>query len=243
MRLLVFILFSLSLYSQGFDWQINNRLPFKVADLYLGGNIFYNDESMNTDFTFIDGEDGMPCCNFEEGSGSGYGFGFAAEYWFRSNLAFNSNLNIMISNSEFINTVSIPTSPDEELINDFIYSLSRNRLEYTLGFKWRTPFYKFNLGVNLVNSFFLSSNESYRERVTFPNGLVDERNVEQGEIPNFSSYVFIPQLTISKDVSIKNNIYSSIYLRLGTTFINELSYDSWNSNRLSLGFNIYYGLN
>lgn len=245
--LLLIIICSLNLFGQGFDWQSNVRMPFKIPDLYIGGNAFYTNEVINSHFVFVDGEDNNPCCDFTDGSGSGYGFGFTTEYWFKPKLAINASLTVMVSSAQFTNQSQVPISPGNFLISEFNYTLNRNRLEFVIGAKHRIPFYSFNVGFQLVNSLYLSSNKKYTETIISPSGLTFEdgsssREISRGIIPDFASYVLIPQLTLSKDLTIRNNIYASPYFNFGGAIFNELIDENWNSLRLVLGVKVYYGL-
>ena len=244
--LILIILLSGNLFAQEFNWQTNHRLPFQIPKLYIGSEIAFKNSSINSDFTFIDGSDDLPCCAFDDGSGSAFSLGFNAEYWLKPKIALIATINFDLAKSSFVNTINVPSQLGETKIYQYDYEVDRTIVNFVFGSKYK--FYSgFNIGADLLFLLNLSENRKYTETIVSPVGEVfangsPTRLIDQGRTPSFRTLNIFPEIFISKDISIKDNLYASLFVKYGLSLFNEISEESWRTSYQSFGIQFYYGI-
>jgi hypothetical protein len=122
---LLLIVYTLPVWSQGFDWEYSARMPFEIPTLYVGGIVsadvsFHSGNIKSLERTFT-------CAEYGSGSGFAGGAGLSAEWWIQPKTAIQFSTMLRSSTVEFATpTMQLPLATGEFLSER--YSLSTNAL-------------------------------------------------------------------------------------------------------------------
>lgn len=243
------LLFPLSLFSQGFDWQVSSRTPYQITDKYIGlvGGLSYNYQ--DGDFPFL--EKDIVCCNYKYGDGLGVEFGLAGEFWYEHNLAFSASMTYTIVNANFRTETTVPkkTSPDLPAFNwttAYESAITLNYINLELGVKKRI-YDKLNLKAGLDIYYHIKTTESHKNVVVAPSNVPFsdgefEKTLSNGRVGHLSTSVFGANLGISYDINLGVERYGEISALGGYTINSVLQDGDWFNLQAKLIIKAYLGL-
>ncbi len=248
--LLILILVNLSLYSQGFDWQGDIRLPHYLPNKYIALDAGFGLGSFTEGINL--NENNVYCCNLLNGVNQTFTVGTRIELWHESYIVNNAEAAFVLGlayqsrNDEFKRLQVVPKSPTQNLETEFIGKINSNLMNLKLGYKQSVNFENLNIEVGLNNLLKISNSIDLRERVIAPSNFdfgagVVER-VINGLIPEQSKVVIMPYFAINYDFELSFGMYWSTYLELSTS-INSF-YSGTNSNlvQYSIGLRLFKDL-
>lgn len=243
MRLLLFIIIlTFDTYSQSFDWELSNRLPFTIPKTYIYGDITYGMNFLNGNNVVDTEQDDF--VKFEDALGRNFKVSLGVEYWYLNNLTFNfsSGFNNMVDNFSKVDNLPIFNGETLELNN--IYKSNYNSLFLSLGSKLRV-YKKLNLGLNVVGNILISSNHSFDIEVLAPewylfrNGTKTSRLFDTNN-EEVKGNLFV-NLELSYDLQLSYPIYISPYVQASRNIVSQYKNSDINFYMLNIGFRFYYG--
>jgi len=243
---LILLVFSVEfLNAQGFDWQYNSRLPYKIPNKFVGIQAEISQNSVVGEFGFV--ESGIKCCNFESGSGNSLALSVIGEYWLKGNLSLGGSIGIISTNSTFSKSVQVPRSngiQDWTAVYRYKMDDVRNYLEISPQIKYRLGWKYLSVNAKLNSLILMGSSAKFTESISSPDFeyFIDgtkERKILDAHQPNYHQFVIEPYLGLTYDQAIALNYYGSI--SLGTSLpimslVNNQNYREW---KASITFSIY----
>lgn len=247
--LIVFMVIPVSLFSQGFDWQVSSRHPYNITNNYLGavGGISYGYHSGN--FPFLEGD--ITCCNYEKGDGLGIQLGITGEYWYEYDLAFSASLLYSQINSNFRTETSVikKTNPDLPGFNWTTAYESDISLGYiTLDMAVKKRIYdKLSLRAGVDINFNINSTESHRNLVVSPRNIpfsdgTFEKPLTAGRIGELSDFVLGVSIGTSYDFDLGIERYGELNLISDYTVNSYVANNSWQNLQTKLLIKVFLGI-
>lgn len=244
MKLIFAIIFFTSslAFSQGFDWQRSSRLPFQIPKNYIGVNSSLEFGGTTGKVELI--QNGIICCEYEDGSLSSINFGLTAERWITSKTAAGFDIGLSFMSFDFSTRQAIAYFTGDSLVFD--NRLEKSTSSFFIRPKIKYRFYnKFNIGGKLGLQFNLSNNTKSiinalePEEFFFENGTktIEDENAESTVL---NSFILLPELYLSYDIQLNYPLYVSPYLSARFS-MNQLNDRSLRVFSINLGVNIYYG--
>lgn len=232
---------SISLHSQGFDWQYSPRLPFETPDLFVG---------LSAEGSYFDHFGNFPleefganlCCNHRSGGGVGFSIGINAENWINGYSALWASISFSVVNGSFSSNNSLLVKNEEELISK--YDSETTAYYISAKFNWKYRLFSSNFwiapGVNL--HFYAGSN--LLAIMTFPNLNGDSDQIEiDAEMPDMLILYPAPTISIGYNKSSGFGRYLSPYSSIEFPLFDASAEGEWRMWRFSLGMAIHIGIN
>lgn len=242
--ILILVLFSSELFSQGFSWQYSYRMPSKSPIGFIGINA---NAGISNDFGGIDlFEFYIPCCTFNSGTSRDISIGGIGEYWFSPIEAVNVRLNYFSNSGEY-NSDSEPVYyKNDTMATHYLLSKSVNYLAINLAYKRRILESHFSISGGLDFYLLLSNSYSIKEKIssgdlTFNDGS-QERDVKNGKISDLSGIIISPKIGFGYDFELGKSVYSNAELFFNYTLNSISNENSWRAIKISLGFTCLLGI-
>lgn len=234
------MIFSTSVFSQGFYWENSVRQPFKIPKLYLGGNISYGTGTLfgNTNLS----NDGTRCCTFSDGTSTDFSLGLSSEYWYFEDLVLGLDFNLKFPKFNFSRNQSLPISPTDSVNLEYQLTQDQILLSFSPKIKYRL-IAKLNSIFRLNTLVLLSSDLIANQIVNTTNGdNQSEFSLSNPELTDNSSFILIPEIGLSYDLILQYPMYLSPFISI-TYPLNYLNKENLKSFNIKFGISIYYGSN
>ncbi len=248
---LVFLITTITLQSQGFDWQYSSRLPFRYPYLFAGLSGGFDYEMHET--SLILAENNYDCCQFSDGSGFGTAIGLKSEFWLKGIWAVNVHLSYLTRRADFTAPgYSVPfTVFDRQgkiighdtasFVNEMQSSLSYITLE--LGGKRRLFGTHLFAGASFEAGYLVTQKYTQTERVVSPsyfkyNDGSQQRILRSYTIGNIRNFIFTPKLLLGYDIPLGLGLYTTPYVSVGFPLQNIAETGSWNIWSFNFGISI-----
>lgn len=226
-------------FSQGFDWQKDSRMPYKIPEFYLGLQAGYISINEYGDFNLK--EDFIECCKFQDGDGKSYYFGITSEYWYDAFTSFNFGISYIINNSNFIIRTIVPTR-NGDFITDYGLNSKISASEIDIAINRRLSNTHLKYGFGLTTTILIQADKEYTEQAISNNVPFEKRIISNGKISDLNEIILSPYLNISYDLDLGIGYYASPNLHLSYNIIDLLKNESWKRFSIGLGIKIYRSL-
>lgn len=241
--IILLILNSSSLFSQSFDWEVDNRLPFTIPKTYIGGGLSYGlsnyNGNINVNHQLID------IAQFKDGSGDALNFSLNVEHWYKNNLAFQFSLGYSKTTDNFNNQEIYPFFNDEDLVLRNEYSLNTSYLNLSIGSKYRL-YDKINLALNLDYNTILSAEHIFIQNILLPDWYTFKNGTKQSEIFNDenidSKNLILLSLQVSYDIQLKYPSYISPFFSFSKNLNVQINNSDFNTYFVNFGVKYYFGI-
>lgn len=239
--LLVAIIFcsfsTVSLFSQGFDWQYSSRLPTDYPEQFygvvFGGGLIAQSGSIGHYENGVDVLTGVPYCSecgkYETGSGNHFNIGMISEKWFDGIYAGNVSLRFEHFSGTFSHQYNNgPLRSGESLITEYKLTVFQNYAFLDVSGKRRFFGNFLFAGAGIELGYLLSSSNSETETIISPNNVTFQTNPQsQVRVPDgdlstgIKKIYFGGKLSIGSDVPLARGLYASpaLYLTLPITSV------------------------
>lgn len=244
MRILFLILFmNLGIYSQSFDWELSNRLPFQIPNLYLYGDLSYGLNYLNGEVV-VDTEQNN-FIRFEDANGNNFRLSVGVEYWYLDNLTFNVGVGFSKMSDKFSQTENLPIFNGEMLILENNYNSNYNNLSISLGSKYRL-YDKLNIGGMLIGNMAISANHNFEVEVLAPQWYLFRNGTKNSELFNNKSNEIRGSLhlavELSYDIQLSYPIYISPYFQASRNIVSQYRNSEISFYMLNFGLRFNYGI-
>ncbi len=241
---MIFLIFTLELLSQGFDWQYSPRLPYTIPTKFIGLSVNYGIIENRGNFGFL--EDFIECCNYQAGAGKSQEISLSGEYWYKGDMALISSVGFVALKSNFSTTIMVPRSDGRnDYISEYKYTLdeSRNKLILKFGAKYRIFNSHFSIGATGNLHLYVSSTATHKEKILAPSNetFIDgskERIIQNGILSNYNKLLFSPELFVNYDVSIIRGYYSSIKIGIDFPIFSIIEKEDWREWKFNLSIGL-----
>ncbi len=237
--ILILILLTGELLSQGFNWQVSKRYPVEMPDEFYGLGLEYSMGIETGDFNLL--ERMIPCCRFTDGSSNSFAINIFREKWLKNGNSYfiYGNIKFLNSNFEINNKEAIRDGIFE---TKYIFDSKTTRLGIGGAYKIKFDDVSINLiGGSEINLSIKQSDE-YRERAVSNNVPFDERILFEGTVGNYNKIQLIPFIEVSKDLDMGYGMYATTGLRLNYTLNSQLQDESWRSLFFSVNVRVFLAL-
>ncbi len=238
-----------SVFSQGFDWQPNPRLPFSIPKYYFG--LFTTGSIVKFDGNWKLLESGILCSKFTSGSGKTIGFGVSAEYWYLPEIAFNVNFSfssnrgnlVTLGDSFPVLIKNIPTTVKVQNEMDLQYS----SISFSLGAKYRLFNTNFFVASSMEFAVKTANNYEIYEQVVSPPeyhfaDLTQRRKLSDGYLSDLNLFVVAPKICFGYDAIVLWKVYASVYIAYEIPIFNYSKDDNLKVQRFTLNFSLLKGI-
>lgn len=241
--ILLILISSIHLYSQGFNWQYSSRLPFESPNLFIGLEGNYSITNSTGEFPFL--ENRWTCCEFNEGTGSNVKFGINSEYWISGSSALKAGVFYSTFIGDFSTITEYPASINGGYLEQFKYSFEtiQHQMNLRLGYKYKLLPTHLSIITSLnIDYLFFEDNQSSESRI----GPVDKvapytRSIPEGRIKGIRNIYLSPEIGLAYDVNLGNGLYSSIQLLADLPIMSFSSAAEWRKWQYGIGIAIYKG--
>jgi len=254
MKLIKFIFTILPLcflnsFGQGFDWQLDARMPYYISDFYIGGIFDYSTQNSFGKIPLFEGE--YSCCDFTAGNGSQINIGLWSEYWVLPESALIMGLSYAsasdnISSQRTIERIINPDFPPVAWKTEYVAQGTTQFLNLEFGAKHRFADLGLFLSLSSLFNIKISQEYSYKERVISPEYLpfADgsfERQMIDGYLPNSRVFNISPVLRAGWDIPLSPELYISPAFMLSAPLFNRFANHDWNDWRYGLTVTVSNG--
>ena len=241
--LILIILYSSTLFSQSFDWEVDNRLPFYIPKTYIGGGFSYglsnHNGNINVNHELID------IAQFKDGEGNALNFSANIEHWYKSNLAFQFQIGYSKTIDNFNNKETYPFFNSEDLVLRNEYTLNTSYILISLGSKYRL-YDKLNVGMNFNYNTILNSEHIFNQNILLPEWYTFKNGSKESEIFNDankdSKNLILLSLQVSYDIQLNYPSYISPFLSISKNLNSQINNSDFNTYFVNFGVKYYYGI-
>jgi len=243
--ILILILSSVNLYSQGFDWQFTYREPSNSPRLFVGINAQTEFSVHNGDINFS--ESLIPCCRFDKGNGVNFIGGINSEYWLTGGeFALNAFLNYKSLSSNFTANPDPVYYKNDTLRTEIKFSNSISYIQFALGGKYRIDLSHFYVGAGLRFDILLDNNFEHTERVTSVNHSFNDgstsRKINSGKIDDLSNLIVNPEIKVGYDFNLGLGLYASPNVAMSFNLNEIADRTNWKAFNFALNISIFKGI-
>jgi hypothetical protein len=239
--ILLILLSSLSLKSQGFDWQFDSRMPFKSPVFFYGLTTEYGLLSNTAKILFSEAE--LPCCTFQNGQGYQFSLGAHAEYWENSNLAYSLDFILSNKNSVFNgNSDTLPLRTGEQFISRYEFTSNINNIIIEPSIKYRILNTHFNVNAGLQLGFQYVATSEQNEYVVAPSNWSWKSKKLSSSLPfDLNLIVINPKISIGYDYSLADGMYLTPSLSYNFPLLSIASGQNWRYQSVIFRVTFNYG--
>lgn len=231
------------MYSQGFDWIYDSRMPSKYPSVFMGlhaetGMSFISMDQLQSKQTPL-------CGNYENGKASDFKAGLNIEVWNQSGLSsLCFGLGVQQISMSFDDESQFTRWEGEEVLYTYRFGLeSKSTYIFAEGFfKHRFSSTHFHGAIGLTALFGVGGNTRQYGEILEPADKVSTEEFGEAKDLSLKTVNLMPIVRLGYDLDMGRNLYSTPYIAIGFpvfSSINDVNVRNW---QINLGLSIQYAM-